>query len=67
MICEADAKGRLGFEEKAYPQAAYLRNAFKQCLAITAKPFIEQGMQGKAIKQAIVQARIAKIKALKQA
>jgi tRNA nucleotidyltransferase (CCA-adding enzyme) len=28
QVCEADARGRLGYEEKPYPQADYLRCAF---------------------------------------
>jgi tRNA nucleotidyltransferase (CCA-adding enzyme) len=27
LVCEADSRGRLGFENRAYPQAAYVRQA----------------------------------------
>ena len=27
QVCEADSKGRLGFENRPYPQAQYLRDA----------------------------------------
>lgn len=58
IACEADAKGRLGFEDKAYPQANFLRLAAEKCTAVTAKKFIEEGIQGKLIKQAMDVERI---------
>lgn len=58
ITCEADAKGRLGFENIAYPQATYLRQLAKLCQSVTAKPFIEKGVKGPDIKEAIDQARI---------
>ncbi len=63
--CEADYRGRLGLETRAYPQADYLREALKRCLAITAAPFIAKGLTGPAIGQAIDQARISALKALR--
>lgn len=58
VACQADAKGRLGFEDKAYPQADLLRLAATECLTVNAKKFIEQGIQGKLIKEAIDKERI---------
>lgn len=53
LACEADAKGRLGFETKAYPQAEFLREAANECAMLNAKTFVEQGIKGKAIKEAM--------------
>ena len=53
ITCEADAKGRLGFEERAYPQANLLRHAANKCLNVNAKKFVEKGIQGKLIKEAM--------------
>jgi len=58
---EADSRGRTGYEDKEVPEI----NAFKQCLAaaqtITAKPFVEQGLQGPKIAEAMRQQRIKAI------
>lgn len=35
--CEADQRGRLGFEERAYPQADYLRASFAAARAISVR------------------------------
>jgi len=63
--CEADKRGRLGHEQDAYPQADYLREARKAAAAIDAAPFIEQGLAGPAIGQAMQAARIKAIAAVK--
>ena len=62
-VCIADARGRLGCAEQAYPQAQRLRRALKACEALDSKaviqPYIEQGEQGgEVIKAAIYEARI---------
>ena len=63
--CEADKRGRLGHEEDAYPQADYLREARAVAAAIDARSFVEQGLTGPAIGEAMAQARIAAIAQLK--
>ena len=35
--CEADARGRLGFEEAPYPQAGYMRALFRAAAAVDAR------------------------------
>jgi tRNA nucleotidyltransferase (CCA-adding enzyme) len=60
-VCEADKRGRLGCGEAAYPQADYLRAAREAAAAITAAPFIECGLEGAAIGEAMRKARIATI------
>ena len=64
LVCEADKRGRLGLSECAYPQGAYLRRAFAAAQAISATPFVERGLHGPAIGEAMRQARIAAIAAL---
>ena len=53
ITCEADFKGRLGFENKAYPQRQYLRKALALALTVNAKTFIKQGLKGADIRSAI--------------
>lgn len=56
--CEADARGRLGFEEDAYPQATYFEESFKAANSVAVKPIIEAGFQGAEIKQQLQKERI---------
>lgn len=62
LACAADARGRSGLEHQDYPQAGILHKCLTACQAITAKPFVEQGLTGKAIGNAIEQARIQAVK-----
>lgn len=62
---EADSKGRLGFEQKPYPQKAYLIACLKACQSISQKD-IDQNLQGVEIGKAIEQSRIEAISQIKQ-
>lgn len=64
---EMDARGRLGFESAPYPQAAYLREALSVVQAITAQPFLAQGLQGAALGMALQQARCAALQQMRDA
>lgn len=61
LISEADARGRLGLEQQAYPQGEYLRQAFSIAQNVSVKPIIEQGFQGPAIRQELTRQRIEAI------
>ena len=58
MACEADSKGRLGFECSDYPQADLVKRAFIAVKGVTANEFIDQGMTGKKIGDAIFNKRV---------
>ncbi len=62
MACECDARGRLGYEERAYPQAAYLRQMQAAAASVAARPLAEQGLTGAAMADALRRARIAAIR-----
>lgn len=49
MACEADARGRLGFEEREYPQRALLLGAYAVAGTVQAQKFIDKGLCGPAI------------------
>ncbi len=66
LACEADYRGRLGLEARPYPQADYLREALARCQAITARPFVDQGLTGSAIGEAIDKARLSQLEALRE-
>ncbi|HEX7369279.1 MAG TPA: multifunctional CCA addition/repair protein, partial [Rhodanobacteraceae bacterium] len=57
----ADKRGRLGHEHDTYPQADFLRTARDAAARITATPFVEQGLTGPAIGDAVRKARIEAI------
>lgn len=67
LACHADAIGRKGFEDKPYPQRDYLSQIAETISQVTAKPFIDQGITGKAIKEAMDRERINIISSLKLA
>ncbi|MEI6859593.1 MAG: multifunctional CCA addition/repair protein [Shewanella sp.] len=58
LACEADAKGRLGFENQAYPQALYFKHTFEAANAVAIKPIIDAGFKGAEIKQQLQIKRI---------
>ena len=64
LACEADSRGRTGFEEAKFDQPTIYRLAFAAAKEVTAKPFLEQGLKGPEIADAM---RVARIKAIKQA
>jgi tRNA nucleotidyltransferase (CCA-adding enzyme) len=64
LACEADMRGRKGFEERPYPQAERLRTALRAARAVDARKVqAERGVQGEALGRALDQARLAAIKA----
>ena len=60
--CECDATGRLGFEDRPYPQRTRLAAALKTAQDVDARAAsahaIERGLKGPAIADAIRQARV---------
>jgi tRNA nucleotidyltransferase (CCA-adding enzyme) len=67
ITCTADKRGRLQHEHDPYPQADFLRAARDAARAVTAQPFIEQGLTGTAIGEAIRRARIEAVAAIDRA
>ncbi len=64
LACEADSKGRLGLEENAYPQADWIRRVYQATGLVNAAEFIQQGLVGKQIGEAISAKRIQVIDGL---
>lgn len=59
VACECDARGRLGFEDSAYPQATKLANALEAALAVASQPIAEEATKA-GLRGAEIGARIAK-------
>lgn len=64
IACEADARGRAGYEDRDYPQSEYFQNALKAANEVNGKLLQEQGLEGKALGQEIKKQRIERIKIL---
>jgi len=66
LACEADSKGRTGFESRPYPQADYLRDAAHAIKLIEPKALIDAGFHGKRLGDELRMRRIKKIQQLKE-
>ena len=59
IACEADARGRTGFENREYPQANYFRGALEACRSVDAKDIATRGFTGKAFGDEMDRVRLA--------
>lgn len=62
LACEADSRGRTGFEEAAYPQAARFELARQAAVATDIGALVEQGHSGKVLANEIHAARVRAIR-----
>lgn len=62
LACEADARGRKGLENREYPQANKMRQAYQIAKNVDLKPLIEMDLPGFKLKEKIHQKRIEAIK-----
>lgn len=65
MACEMDARGRLGLEDRPYPQADYLRGAATAAQAVAVQPLLEQGFKGPELGEALKHERLKALTAYK--
>ena len=66
LACEADSRGRLGLEQRDYPQTDYLRNALATIQRVSAAQFAQQGLKGKAVGDALYAERVKQLGALRK-
>ncbi|GGI69676.1 multifunctional CCA addition/repair protein [Shewanella gelidii] len=66
LICEADSKGRTGFEETSYPQADYLQQCFNAASQVDIKAILNAGFKGAEIRKQLTLARINEVERIKQ-
>ncbi|OUR60009.1 multifunctional CCA tRNA nucleotidyl transferase/2'3'-cyclic phosphodiesterase/2'nucleotidase/phosphatase [Colwellia sp. 39_35_sub15_T18] len=66
IACKSDFLGRLGFEDRPYPQEQFLKEAMLAACQVNAKTFVEQGLTGIAIKEAMAKARLNAIERVKK-
>jgi tRNA nucleotidyltransferase (CCA-adding enzyme) len=63
QACESDSRGRLGFGDRAYPQAEHMAAAFKAAAAVDAGAIARQFEDATRIKEAIHLARVTAVRA----
>jgi tRNA nucleotidyltransferase (CCA-adding enzyme) len=61
LACEADARGRLGLEQRDYPQPDYLRQALAIASEVRAAEFVAEGIKGKALGEAIAAEQVRRL------
>ena len=66
LACEADARGRTGFEQCEYQPTTFLRHAFALCLAITGKDIDREKFTGKMFGDEVRHLRIQALKTMAQ-
>jgi tRNA nucleotidyltransferase (CCA-adding enzyme) len=64
LACEADARGRLGRENRACPQSDLLRRALDVVNNVDPRPLVAKGLKGQALGKEIQHLRILAIKSL---
>lgn len=65
LSCEADAKGRTGFELSPYPQASYIQQCFKAASNVSVKDIIDAGYKGAEIRQQLTSSRVEAVQEIK--
>ncbi|GIU04740.1 multifunctional CCA protein [Shewanella sp. c952] len=66
LSCEADAKGRTGFELSPYPQAGYIQQCFAAASNVVVKDIIDAGYKGAEIRQQLTSSRVEAVQEIKQ-
>ena len=64
QACEADYRGRAGFEDRDYPQGRYLQACLEAALSVQARDLDTGNAKGPEIGEKLKQARISAIKQL---
>ena len=58
LACEADSRGRTGFEERHFPQPDIIRSAFHAAQQVSAKAIVAEGFQGVKVGEVLHQRRV---------
>lgn len=66
LVCEADSRGRTGFETRDYPQATWFREAQAAAVSIDPQPLVARGLKGQEMAQALRRERLKAIRAVRR-
>jgi tRNA nucleotidyltransferase (CCA-adding enzyme) len=64
--CEMDARGRLGLEQRDYPQATYLLGAAQAARQVAVQPLLAQGLKGAELGEALERERLQALQLYRQ-
>ncbi|MEN8170552.1 MAG: multifunctional CCA addition/repair protein [Pseudomonadota bacterium] len=62
LACEADSRGRTGFEDQHFVQPGLFRRAYHAAMQISAREVVDSGFSGKAVGEELHRRRINAIK-----
>lgn len=66
LACEADSRGRTGFEDGYYEQVDIYQAVFKAAAVIDAKGLVEQGVKGEEIGKQLFELRVNAVKNIRE-
>jgi tRNA nucleotidyltransferase (CCA-adding enzyme) len=66
LVCEADARGRTGLEQQAYPQARYVATARERAAAVALSAAERAGLDGPQIGERLRRLRLAAVSAVRR-
>lgn len=66
LCCQADARGRTGFENRDYSQTAYFREALARCQDVTSDQVDADKFKGKAFGEQLHRLRLETLKPMKK-
>lgn len=67
LVCEADFRGRTGFEDKPYLQSEFMLNAYEIAAKVDVSELMNQGFTGKLLGDKLHQARVSVVRKFKKA
>ncbi len=59
LACEADFRGRTGFENRDYPQRTFLLNLLDETRSVNTQELLQQGLSGKRLGDKVHQIRVS--------
>jgi tRNA nucleotidyltransferase (CCA-adding enzyme) len=62
IACKADSRGRTGFESNPYPQLKYMKTAVEICNKVDIRQILEDGFEGKNIRNELHRRRMLALK-----
>jgi tRNA nucleotidyltransferase (CCA-adding enzyme) len=65
LACEADSRGRTGYEESVFTQGIYLRRALQTAQTVDTSGLSEEGFSGKALGDELARRRIEALAAIR--
>jgi tRNA nucleotidyltransferase (CCA-adding enzyme) len=61
LACEADSRGRTGFEDRLFEQPGIFRRAYHAASQISSREIVDRGFSGKAVSEELHRLRVTAI------